>query len=517
MDTQSNRCTCRISLDKTDNEHTLVWKLKCLRDGTIVSSDSNGKVTIWEGKYGTMKQVIHVHVADVLALAVNEAEDVMFAAGVDHKILRLKKVADEDNGGVKWVQADVIRPHSHDVKSLAVSNNGILASGGVDTELCLNLIDQFHMTPTLRHSPFTSWYDCFKLAHSANYLMFQGATSLKLWKIFPKASSDRSTSCSPDKDAIRKSLGVIDEATTCNDDENLPLFFLEVKAAPAHHIISSGLSSRGNLLAFSNVEQVWLYKMNDVGVVCLGVWSLPASAIAVNSEGDSIVLCLISGGMQMASLGGSKVDFVPLLIKPEKTKKNSALFLKAQYSPCDNYLIVMDNEYRFYLYSTSDYTVIAGLPCFDSNFPPSITFNSKELLIFSSCYGELYCYDIEEAALHGCGRIRRSKSRSKRRSLHMTKGLYAVPSRSNICVLYDFDSLMAVKWDRKKSEEDPRIGDKRKKTDSSGFISHDLMVGYQDIIFAGGFQNGEMVVVEKLWSDVISQLPSTICIDRYGT
>lgn len=73
-------------------EGTLVWAVKILADGTLVSGDSWGRTQFWDGKFGTLLQSFKQHEADVLVLAVSDDSEVVYASGVDNKVIQIKRV-----------------------------------------------------------------------------------------------------------------------------------------------------------------------------------------------------------------------------------------------------------------------------------------------------------------------------------------------------------------------------------------------------------------------------------------
>ena len=59
-----------MTVDQLKGEHTVVWAVAVLADGTIVSADSMGNVKFWDGEMGTQTQSFRAHKADVLCLTV---------------------------------------------------------------------------------------------------------------------------------------------------------------------------------------------------------------------------------------------------------------------------------------------------------------------------------------------------------------------------------------------------------------------------------------------------------------
>ena len=61
------------------------------RDGTVVSSDSLGRVQFWNGQHGTLEQTFSRHQGDVTCLAVSRDEQSVFASGVDTQVRECRR------------------------------------------------------------------------------------------------------------------------------------------------------------------------------------------------------------------------------------------------------------------------------------------------------------------------------------------------------------------------------------------------------------------------------------------
>ncbi|KXZ42516.1 hypothetical protein GPECTOR_139g672 [Gonium pectorale] len=118
-----------------------VWRLLSLADGTLVSGDSDGATAMWDARFGTLLYRFTQHKADVLALAATEDGQTVFSAGVDSQVAMFTRVAaSSPDMPESWVYTHYKRPHTHDVRALAMMPLGgdrgaVLLSGGVDAQL----------------------------------------------------------------------------------------------------------------------------------------------------------------------------------------------------------------------------------------------------------------------------------------------------------------------------------------------------------------------------------------------
>jgi U3 small nucleolar RNA-associated protein 4 len=108
----------------------LVWAVKCLENGNIVSGDSIGEVRIFEKNHYSQIQRISSHDADILSLAVQKKGSVIFSAGLDR---RLAHYVPQRNKREQWLKGGHHSYHEHDVKTMASFEGkglNVIASGG---------------------------------------------------------------------------------------------------------------------------------------------------------------------------------------------------------------------------------------------------------------------------------------------------------------------------------------------------------------------------------------------------
>ena len=113
---------------------TLVWSVKGLVDGTIVSGDSTGEIKIWDGKTFTLVQRIKSHLADVLTVTASADGETIASGGMDRRSIVYRRVGTSNKR--RWAEICHQRLHSHDVKVMAcfeTKHLSVLASGGKDS------------------------------------------------------------------------------------------------------------------------------------------------------------------------------------------------------------------------------------------------------------------------------------------------------------------------------------------------------------------------------------------------
>lgn len=132
-DIRAGQCIRSMSLGggrKGGPKETIVWSIKVLKQGDIVSADSSGEVKIWDGKLYTLMQRIKSHGQDVLSLATNHDGTLIFSGGMDRRTVMY---APAGKGQRRWAEVAHKRFHTHDVKTMAsLEYDGIsvVVSGG---------------------------------------------------------------------------------------------------------------------------------------------------------------------------------------------------------------------------------------------------------------------------------------------------------------------------------------------------------------------------------------------------
>ena len=193
-DMRISRDVMQIKIDGYGSARsTVVWALAALSDATVVSGDEHGHVNFWDTKTGTLIKSFREHRSDVLALTVSPSEDAVFASGIDSRIamMRLRKESGE------WVYTYSHRPHTHDVRALAVlpcslimkdgssSPAPLIVSGGLDTKLISLPVNDFRLSRPYKVAPFPqrSIVSVASRADGSFLVLVQQQRCLQLWRV----------------------------------------------------------------------------------------------------------------------------------------------------------------------------------------------------------------------------------------------------------------------------------------------------------------------------------------------
>lgn len=100
------------------SKNIIVWSVKCLKNGDIVSGDSTGQICIWDGKHYAQAQRIQSHKSDVLSLATGADGQTIVSGGMDRRTALYRHMK-SDTSPPRWQRVFYRKSHDHDVKAMA--------------------------------------------------------------------------------------------------------------------------------------------------------------------------------------------------------------------------------------------------------------------------------------------------------------------------------------------------------------------------------------------------------------
>lgn len=160
-----------------DKGQTVVWCLAVLDDLTIISGDSRGKLSFWDGKIGALVESYQSHRADILSLVVSDDRKTLYCAGVDPNIVSYVKV-NVKGENQKWVKSIQRKVHDHDVRALSLVGDKVY-SGGVDGYLALSY---YPPKTLLKHPPFLQ-NPCVVISKKKRFILLKYARHIELWSL----------------------------------------------------------------------------------------------------------------------------------------------------------------------------------------------------------------------------------------------------------------------------------------------------------------------------------------------
>ncbi|KAK5082724.1 U3 small nucleolar RNA-associated protein [Lithohypha guttulata] len=246
IDVRSRRTIRTMTLGKTaDTAQPLVWALKCLPNGTILSGDSSGELKIWDAQNYSLVQRLKTHIADILDITTNTSGTMILTCGVDRRTVAY--APQSGTGNVKtqrWYEIRHRRFHEHDVKAITAFESksmSIAVSGGIDTvPVVLPLKrwnEEYHRSlPHLPQKPQMS-------ASSEARLMLTWCDSdLFIWHI-PQQYQEPT-----------------DSESVSDEFQNQKLL-AQIRLSGEEHITSAEISSNGTMVAAATSSGVRLFQI----------------------------------------------------------------------------------------------------------------------------------------------------------------------------------------------------------------------------------------------------------------
>ncbi|GFQ68921.1 u3 small nucleolar RNA-associated protein 4 [Trichonephila clavata] len=199
---------------------TVVWCIAVTSDMTIISGDSCGKVSFWDGRMGTLLSENDMHKKDVLSVAVNKEEDVIYASGVDCTIIKYMKC----NSSGNWLRSLRRSVHSHDVRAIHIVGDYLVSAG----DDCNLVFTKYPPKTTIKCFPFCQKSYC-TVAAGFPCMLLMYPKYVEVWSIITSGNKDK------------------------------PINLLRLKPKEHERIISSSISANARWIAYSSQFEIRLF------------------------------------------------------------------------------------------------------------------------------------------------------------------------------------------------------------------------------------------------------------------
>lgn len=492
-------CLQRITLDTQKKQNTFLWQIKYLRDHTLVSGNSMGKIQFWNGKFGTLKQeyTLHQEQADVLAIFVNEKEDTIFASGEDSKLVQLKRIETEESS--KWIPSGATRNHTHDVKSIVGSEDKFILTGSVDTKIFVYNWHKFEDKGSVKTIlPFTSFsHNTVKVAHEKKVILFQMASKLQIWAL------------TKDTQSASKDINCLFEVQTKGSDG----------------LVTSAVSSAADYLGWSNkkVSKFYLVIWDEEQGRCKikhlkHAPSHPSQIIEFSQNSNRFISVTNSTELHVFGLNPKNTVY-------SHHEEVGYSISKIKPSKCGRYFASVSSDSTINIYSMSTFKVISQLASHTSkvvsiDFAPKvtnvvITYSNSEIVIFdfikqmhtewSRSFQDFRCQDL-----------------LKSHQIEVTN-LIATFVRDNRLIVSSYNGMCVVRLEHipEQGETEPRSR-KRIKTSEEAqyqFCEENFKIAsqYTSILAIVHISEEEVLLVERPWEEIRKELPPSLTREKYGT
>lgn len=231
----------------TNNLETIVWCIDILKDMTIVTGDSRGMLSFWDGKMGAQIESYQSHQGDILSLVISDDEKNLYCAGVDSTITNYVQI-NVKHGGKKWIKSIQRRVHDNDVNSLILHGDKVY-SGGIDGYLACT----YYPPKTLLKYPPILQHPCVSVSVEKKYVMLRYPKHIEMWSLGEyDAEKCQNAGLIP----VTKAPVKLVELERTIKQENGEIY--------TENIICCAVSSNGKYIAFSTPTAMRLFKFSYV-------------------------------------------------------------------------------------------------------------------------------------------------------------------------------------------------------------------------------------------------------------
>ncbi|XP_076471280.1 LOW QUALITY PROTEIN: U3 small nucleolar RNA-associated protein 4 homolog [Babylonia areolata] len=491
-------------------KETMVWCVAVTSDLTIVSGDSRGKVSFWNGKQGTRITHFQSHKADVLTLCVDEAETSVFCAGVDPAVVQFSFLPPSANSGWRsWVRSSVRTYHTHDVRASVVAGNTVVTAG-LDTNLLCSQVSgnkkRFLRLPALPAMSMVS------VARQAGLVMLRYPTYLEVWR-----------------------LGHTD-ATSSSSGDILPLKYehlklIQLKARSGERISCSAISADGSCLAFSDQEKLRVYRLTVTEIeslapkVELARVSLPlshnqhpAQRLAITPDNRWLVAATSASSLQIWDVSGDKGTLLHTVLpeSSEEEEERGCTFTNLCVSDNSKMAATTDSQGGVHLYRLADGQVLCKLPI-RAHQATAIAFTpaARTLLVTYSDHTVME-FDVHKEEYTAWSRgVRFPEQWYRQRGC--LQGVMCQPATPSKLFLFSPHNLLFV--NRSLPMPDSHYTLFRGQTDSEGDAPRPLVAcsRYKFILHMELVAEDSVVVVERTPLSIQDTLPPALHTKKFGT
>eukprot|EP00096_Caligus_rogercresseyi_P014742 TRINITY_DN7239_c0_g1_i1.p1 TRINITY_DN7239_c0_g1~~TRINITY_DN7239_c0_g1_i1.p1 ORF type:complete len:724 (-),score=124.32 TRINITY_DN7239_c0_g1_i1:22-2148(-) len=515
-DTVTGHPLHRLSTARTFKSiETTVWSIAYLNNEIILSGDSRGKTSFWNGKTGTLLDSYQTHKADVLTVAVNHEKNIAYSTGVDPVVMHFQPILHKD-GRSKWIKSIHKTWNHHDNRSILPIDPNTLALVGIDSFLRFVAPKNKYVYAPLPYGESVS------LSPDIRCLLFRYSNSLELWKL----GSTKEDS----KTALSGAILKMDEG---------PTNILKLANKDGRTIRCSDISDSGKFLGYAIQASTRIYALS---LPQNGTKTEPClSRIKSEEKWPNIHhMKFISGTNKCLLLNQmGNVTLLNILeeedgefylqkeseISRDRTKLNSGI---SKFHIQGEYLAVADYDDNVVVVNYESGLLISQFPKYTHAPVSSLTLSQHKTLLFIS-----YSNGIVVECLVKTGRYTDFSNRFF--SLDPKETIYDNPTRRTIrgafydsenedkIIFYDSSSVYVI--DKCKALEEGKSNNKKSKRvmgleilpdeNTKSLLSLKASGKYKNLLYFSRIQS-DIVAVEVLNNHLEEKLPPSFKVKKFG-
>lgn len=494
------------------HRETIVWSVGVAEDLTIISGDSRGKTSFWNGQKGTLLDAYQTHKADVLVVAFNPEQSVAYSSGVDPLIVHFQPIVRPHGDRLKWVKSIHRAVHTHDVRAM-VCLNDMYFSGGVDTQLVYSDV----ATKSVSRYPPLPRSECAHLAESARAILLQYQRHLELWQLcdLQRVFPDRQTT------PLRPG------STYVPPEEPEKLLYLETKDDEI--IRHAHISEKADLVAYTTSTRMCVFRLAFQPRPKIQKLTLedPNSHFelphifrfyqSLETSDQLLVTGTDLGNLQIFSIDDQAFTLKKTYLGRDLGLSTSIAHLKVD--PKGQRIVVSDHDGHLVCINTEDGKLVARMAKYQDARIVALAFRKRkpELLVTYSDH-KLATFDLITGKHSKLG-LRTSLPKEWNRKKKCTRGV--LEGANERVILYDDLTLCTIDTRPKPNDlvQTPPKKEKRQKNGShnTGPVSQlpKLLSKYEHLVYLGAMGE-DLVAVEVKAQSIEAQLPPSLRQKKFG-
>lgn len=516
-DVKTGHAIHKMTLSRhSQGKEVIVWSLQVLRDMTIISGDSRGVVTIWDGKNASHLEEHFVLEADVLAVAVNEEENKFVCSGIDPvlRVYALTEIKKEDITLHKWIKYRQRKVHDHDVKALVCVGDYVV-SGGLDGYLGLSSVNRTQ-TLNVKHGPFLQ-NPVACLAPKKRLLHLRYPNTIEIWRLGETTG----------KQEIDIEDEVNEEGKPVGERKMLalkkpPAKLLEMRSKHGLPITCSSLSPDGKWLIYSTATQIRMFAFVDGGdknmsqlmrVKDLPEEFQPCKNILFSHNSSNLFLSKFDNVVEVFDImSNGEIDHRQT-IDASKYIKDTIHLLATTH--CGNYFITAGTcrTIAVWIRKGKHFQHHLNLPRYTAATTAISTHRNSPKLVAAFSDTKIFEYDLEEM----CFTCTDKYSFVKRCQTHCVKSIVLDERNPNAFILHNQNSMFVL--EKCPADEKDEESAKKQKTSESNKVDalkFTLQKKYQNFIYLDWLSRDEVVAVSVNPISLIEQLPKAFARRKFG-